>query len=35
MRNDSAHVFINGSKLKEFKEEIKSLIEFFEGYFLN
>jgi hypothetical protein len=27
MRNDSAHVFINGSKLKEFKDEIKSLID--------
>jgi hypothetical protein len=32
MRNDSAHVFINGSKLREFREEIKSLIDFFDNY---
>jgi hypothetical protein len=32
MRNDSAHVFINGSKLREFRDEIRSLIEFFDNY---
>jgi len=32
MRNDSAHVFINGNKLKKFRDEIKQLSDFFNLY---
>ena len=33
LRNDSAHVFINGKKVDDMKNEIKELIDFFDGYF--